>query len=72
MRSLNGSERFEGIDATVTDLWRFALGDLKMNNARGYLPCSGHSRSTRDDDSIHGGDELLRFELPIHTLSRLL
>jgi hypothetical protein len=25
------------MDATVIDFWRFALGDLRMNNARGYL-----------------------------------
>jgi hypothetical protein len=25
------------MDATVEDFWRFALGDLRMNNARGYL-----------------------------------
>ena len=30
-------ERFAGLDATVTDFWRFALSDLRMNNARGYL-----------------------------------
>jgi hypothetical protein len=24
-------------DATVLDFWRWALGDLRMNNARGYL-----------------------------------
>lgn len=34
---LNGSERFDGLDATVLDFWRWALGDLRMNNARGYL-----------------------------------
>ncbi|HWU32332.1 MAG TPA: hypothetical protein VN108_05630 [Marmoricola sp.] len=34
---LNGSEEFVGIDAKVEDFWQFALGDLRMNNARGYL-----------------------------------
>lgn len=34
---LTGSEQFAGVDATVRDFWRFALGDLRMNNARGYL-----------------------------------
>jgi hypothetical protein len=35
---LNGSETFIGMDGTtVQDFWRFALGDLRMNNARGYL-----------------------------------
>lgn len=35
--ALHGSERFVGTEATVQDFWRFALGDLRMNNARGYL-----------------------------------
>jgi hypothetical protein len=34
---LTGSESFVGVDASVTDFWRFALSDLRMNNARGYL-----------------------------------
>lgn len=35
---LTGDERFKGMDGvTVRDFWRFALGDLRMNNARGYL-----------------------------------
>jgi hypothetical protein len=34
---LTGSERFTAADATVLDFWRWALGDLRMNNARGYL-----------------------------------
>lgn len=34
---LTGAERFVGVDASVTDFWRFALPDLRMNNARGYL-----------------------------------
>lgn len=33
-----GDEQFEGIAASVTDFWRFAMSDLRMNNARGYLP----------------------------------
>jgi hypothetical protein len=35
--ALAGQERFAGIDASVIDFWRFALSDLRMNNARGYL-----------------------------------
>lgn len=35
--ALNGADRFLGVDATVSDFWRFALSDLRMNNARGYL-----------------------------------
>ena len=32
------TDAFLGLDgATVADFWRFALGDLRMNNARGYL-----------------------------------
>lgn len=34
---LTGSERFEGLDASVLDFWRFALPDLRTNNVRGYL-----------------------------------
>ncbi|KAB1642539.1 hypothetical protein, partial [Gulosibacter chungangensis] len=34
---LTGNEEFQGVDATVLDFWRFALPDLRMNNARGYL-----------------------------------
>jgi hypothetical protein len=34
---LTGTERFSAADATVLDFWRWALGDLRMNNARGYL-----------------------------------
>ena len=37
LRSPEGRERFAGLDATVTDFWRFALSDLRMSNARGYL-----------------------------------
>ena len=34
---LGGGELFKGVDATVLDFWRWALGDLRMNSARGYL-----------------------------------
>ena len=35
---LSGAEHFVGMEeTTVRDFWQFALGDLKMNNARGYL-----------------------------------
>jgi hypothetical protein len=34
---LTGDEQFVGSTAKVRDFWRFALGDLRMNNARGYL-----------------------------------
>lgn len=34
---VRGDEPFNGLDARVLDFWRFALGDLRMNNARGYL-----------------------------------
>lgn len=34
---LSGGEKFVGPGGTVKDFWRFALGDLRMNNARGYL-----------------------------------
>lgn len=35
LQPLDGSERLGS--ATVLDFWRWALGDLRMNNARGYL-----------------------------------
>ncbi len=34
---LSGKEAVAGTDATVVDFWRFALSNLRMNNARGYL-----------------------------------
>ena len=35
---LSGNEKFAGMaQTTVRDFWQFALGDLRMNNARGYL-----------------------------------
>ena len=34
---IDGSDPFVGVDATVADFWKFALSDLRMNNARGYL-----------------------------------
>lgn len=34
---LNGDERLLGVDATVTDFWRFALPDVTTNNVRGWL-----------------------------------
>ncbi|SNS93133.1 hypothetical protein SAMN06309944_1418 [Micrococcales bacterium KH10] len=38
MRSqLQGEDRFRGIDASVSEFWRFALSDLRGNTTRGYL-----------------------------------
>jgi hypothetical protein len=34
---LDGGEPFTGLEATVLDFWRFAMGDLRTNNVRGYL-----------------------------------
>ncbi|MGV8883627.1 MAG: hypothetical protein ACOH19_15885 [Rhodoglobus sp.] len=35
---VSADDAFRGIDgATVVEFWQFALGDLRMNNARGYL-----------------------------------
>lgn len=34
---LTGTERFDGLDASVADFWRFAMSDLRTNNVRGYL-----------------------------------
>lgn len=33
----SADDPFIGMDATAKDFWRFAMGDLRMNNARGYL-----------------------------------
>ena len=35
--SLEAGAEFRGIAASVGDFWQFALGDLRMNNARGHL-----------------------------------
>jgi hypothetical protein len=35
LAELMGEERLA--DSRVLDFWRWALGDLRMNNARGYL-----------------------------------
>ena len=34
---LTGAEPFVGQEGTVADFWRFAMGDLRTNNVRGYL-----------------------------------
>lgn len=34
---LTGAESFVGAERTVADFWRFAMGDLRTNNVRGYL-----------------------------------
>jgi hypothetical protein len=34
---VEGREPFYGLDATVTDFWRWAFSDLRMNNVRGIL-----------------------------------
>ena len=34
---LTGAEPFVGLEGTVADFWRFAMGDLRTNNVRGYL-----------------------------------
>lgn len=37
LNPLTGDERILGVDATVTDFWRFALPDVTTNNVRGWL-----------------------------------
>ncbi|TFD56626.1 hypothetical protein [Cryobacterium sp. Hh38] len=38
LKALTGQLKFLGLpEARVEDFWQFALGDLRMNNARGYL-----------------------------------
>ena len=37
LSDLEGGEPFDGLDADVLDFWRFAMGDLRTNNVRGYL-----------------------------------
>lgn len=34
---LTGEERLLGVDATISDFWRFALPDVTTNNVRGWL-----------------------------------
>ena len=34
---LDGSEEFSGLSATVSDFWRFAISDLRVNLIRGWL-----------------------------------
>jgi hypothetical protein len=34
VRTLNGSEKFSGTEASVLDFWRWALSDLRMNTIR--------------------------------------
>ena len=34
---LTGDERILGVDASVSDFWRFALPDVTTNNVRGWL-----------------------------------
>jgi hypothetical protein len=34
---LDGSERFDGVDATIADFWRWACSDLRENTTRGML-----------------------------------
>lgn len=34
---LRGEESFRGMSGSVSDFWRFAMPDLRMNNARGYF-----------------------------------
>lgn len=37
LNPLTGGEQILGVDATVTDFWRFALPDVTTNNVRGWL-----------------------------------
>lgn len=37
LEPLRGEQKFTGMSGTVADFWRFALSDLRMNNARGYF-----------------------------------
>jgi hypothetical protein len=34
---LSGEEKFDGVEASVADFWRYAMSDLRTNNVRGYL-----------------------------------
>lgn len=49
---LDGSEQFSAGAATVTDFWTWALGDLRMNNARGYLAEFLVARALRSPEPI--------------------
>lgn len=37
IKPMTGSEPFIGVEATVLDFWRFAMGDFRTNSLRGYL-----------------------------------
>lgn len=47
---LDGGERFSAGNASVLDFWRWALGDLRMNTARGYLAEFLVARALRSAD----------------------
>lgn len=34
---MSGNESFSGLEATLSDFWRFAMSDLRANTVRGYL-----------------------------------
>ncbi|MFD5893696.1 MULTISPECIES: hypothetical protein [unclassified Streptomyces] len=34
---MSGNESFSGLEATLSDFWRFAMSDLRTNTVRGYL-----------------------------------
>jgi hypothetical protein len=47
---LTGTECFSASDASVLDFWRWALGDLRMNTARGSLAEFLVARALRSPD----------------------
>ena len=49
---LEGSERFEGTDATVLDFWRWAFSDLRENIVRGVLAEYLVARAVGDPNSL--------------------
>jgi hypothetical protein len=52
---LDGSERFIGLDATVTDFWRWAFSDLRDNTTRGILAEFLVARAVGDERGLRIG-----------------
>jgi hypothetical protein len=52
---LDGSERFDGLDASVADFWRWAFSDLRDNTTRGILAEFLVARAVGDERGLRLG-----------------
>jgi hypothetical protein len=52
---LGGDEHFIGLDATVTDFWRWAFSDLRDNTTRGILAEFLVARAVKDERDLRFG-----------------